>query len=264
MLHFALAAADSQSQLTELKNTENFNFESLRYQATETYQLPHSIEITKIPIVNFKSVQEENNYWSKEWIAIYVSLALTAITLSLAIYTYKLWQSTNEATIIQLRAYIGLVDVKFSPHRHAVVENNASELPAYFDIGIQNQGQTPASNLTVHVNFHVAGFNEELPDDFEYPDYDRTPGLGQPKRKKSAAAVGAGYSVTNTLALNERELELINLSYQSQINLYVYGWIRYKDVFKIDRETQFCYLVGHHAHGNFSPLTYYHEHNVQT
>jgi hypothetical protein len=257
------------------QSSYQFISDSLHPTTVEKPPLPSVIEITKVPVVEVKAIkidEGDEDYLSKEWWAVYISAALTLLTMALAVYTGLLWRSTNqvvldtrEATQMQLRAYVSIMHANFSPHRrHKDAEVPDNEFPAYFDIGIKNWGQTPAHELSVNINFHSVAINESLPEDFDYPDKVRDLGPGQLRRKRGVIVIAPGNAVTNTLALNESELQSIQSSLDHQINLYIYGWVRYKDIFGISRESQFCYLVGHFAHGNFSPLTHYHEHNVET
>jgi len=255
-------------------NSYGFIIDSVYSNINGAPKLQNPIEISKVPTIKIEPANpiiEETNYLSKEWLAVYLSAALTLITLSLAFYTFKLWHSTNqvvldsrEATQNQLRAYVNIMGANLSPYKDPFVGEVPGAPPAYFDLAIKNWGQTPAHKFCVQVNFHSEPYGQPLPESFEYPDKERELGPGQQKKKRGVSVMAPDQSATFTPALNQEELTELEMSKNNQINLYIYGWVRYTDIFAIERESQFCYLVGHYAHGNFSPFTNYHEHNTAT
>jgi hypothetical protein len=238
------------------------------------FNIQNMVEISKLPVIKLETVSpvtEENDFYSKEWITVYLSAGLTFITLVLAFYTFRLWQSTNQvvqesrkASQNQLRAYVNIMGVGTSPHKDKQLAEIHGSFPAYFDLAIKNWGQTPAHKLIIKTNFHTVPYGESLPVDFNFPDKIRERAFGQQNQKIGMTVLAPGNNITYTMAFNADELNDIQRSMNNEINLFVYGAVKYEDIFNIERVSLFCYLIGHFAHGDFSPFTIYHDHNNAT
>lgn len=145
--------------------------------------------------------------------AVFVSVVAMAVTVYQAYIAKDMSQR-------QLRAYVA-VD---APHF-------GSKNPESVTIKVQNGGQTPAYQLTAHLNRAWFPSGTMMPDSFDYPDY----GNQDPQ---SVATLTQGKEVILTFPNNPDEIKRARAG---EINLFYYGHIDYKDTFGNRRVSKFSY-----------------------
>jgi hypothetical protein len=152
------------------------------------------------------------------WAAIAASRAAksSAASATVADNTLTEFKRTSER---ELRAYIGLSIVGFNFQRG---QNNAVHCEAGYSI--KNYGQTPAYGVRVDSDFKIAPF--PLTDNFETPAKNAI-------ELKAVANPGQEYG--GTIAKGQ------SLDGRSEGDkLYLFGVVRYQDIFGELRETWFC------------------------
>ena len=174
------------------------------------------------------------------------TLGLLGVTALLAFYTLRLWGATqtlareakedSEETIKQmrvseereLRAYVGLTSGEF-------VEQINGQYPVSFKLTpvITNWGQTPAYVVSAAVKISVTDW---LGADFDYS-------LTNPKHPIGVLGPGQSHPLA-VWAMEHYPPEIMDrISGKGGKWLFIYGRIEYRDAFKVDRTTDFCYWI---------------------
>jgi hypothetical protein len=102
-----------------------------------------------------------------------------------------------------------------------------------WDIGpmMKNSGTTPALNVIGQLSFCAAPFDHPMS---KFPD------LGDGTQKNSVP-IGAGGAVSvSRVQISTLNLLLVQAGL---LNINIWGWTRYEDVFGTDHETRFCYTL---------------------
>ena len=127
---------------------------------------------------------------------------------------------------------------------------NSTQYAWRFAVTWQNCGDTPTKHLLSHTNWELR--DTVLPDDFDFPDHSDVNGRGMiaPRTTLNSAVVpdpDRHPIMPDDLIATQTEKKL----------LYMWGWVRYRDVFEKTPEhiTKFCWLVT--CVGN--PLGFVHE-----
>jgi len=165
--------------------------------------------------------------------------ALVAIfTAGLFFVTLRLWLATtdlvNGADINakqQLRAY-----VFFDATR---VEISDTELTMYVD----NFGQTPATDVAIFSSWEFVKYGEDLPDNFQFlvkPPCGNSP----PNQKMLPGPLTIFPKDTYPSHYFNCPAEIFDVSRarNKQLNAFMYGFIRYMDIFNEPHRTNFCFL----------------------
>ena len=232
---------------------------------------PAVVELRKTPVIQVEATDKtikHNEYSSHEWWLVYLTAALAATTIGLAVYTAKLYRATvklgedagktserqaketvnaiaasqqaADAAVQtvrtmdvtaerQLRAYMNVqnVDAHWAPEKGLLARGYAVV------VNVKNNGQTPAHKMT-----SWATAVSEKPDWNEFP--------GPPPRQEFGVSVygptQGGNIVKRGQALNFDEDEVEKWR-NGTAALFVYGEIRYVDVFDKTRCTKFRYVM---------------------
>jgi hypothetical protein len=168
------------------------------------------------------------NLTAEGWVAV-GTVALAIVTAALAVFTFKLWKSTGnlvrgaeENAEKQLRAYV-------SAKTHTP-QLSPGAPRSFVQLTIINHGQTPARNA------QVAAAVEFLP----YPlpaNHVLNPGEFQ---TQSATIHPGAEAVAGASGLGLTHEQIYNVNRGQSPRLYVFGVIRYVDVFGKTRETRFA------------------------
>jgi hypothetical protein len=189
-----------------------------------------------------------------EFLKEYRDELLAIFTIVLAFATVFLWVATRdlaneaaESSRRELRAYVGVSPPKFGKTD-----------PDEVSILVENGGKTPAYQVTGWLNsYWINGVGQVLPDGFDYPEQERT---GNFSVFSSVAVLNAGKSIPFTFDFDFDHIRRIR---NDEISLFLYGHIKYVDVFGKDQFTEFCYqyFVARDGDKIGHALVMYDEHN---
>jgi hypothetical protein len=171
--------------------------------------------------------------WTPEAITAASTVALAFLTLVLAAGTLFLWLATkrlvrgSEKTAErQLRAYVLVSSAR--------VQDFGVERPPRVEVVIKNSGQTPAFDLSPWAGIVIGEFPLNI--ELVHPP---------PEIKKSQAILGAedttGHLTQAGRALTKIETDMIISGAKA---IYVFGEIKYRDIFKIERTTRYRMMYG--------------------
>ncbi len=119
-------------------------------------------------------------------------------------------------------------------------------------LNLQNVGNTPAYKTEINIYARIPQF--PLPHDFTFPEFSET---------MSSPAVMMPHQSNMISGIADRifsDEEVHDISYGTGKRLYVYGIIKYKDVFGVDRQTTFCQAIFWLKNNSFLSLNT-HDHN---
>jgi hypothetical protein len=115
-------------------------------------------------------------------------------------------------------------------------------LPALVIPTYENTGDTPAKNFRLVAN--MCSRNTMLPDDFSFPDFQAAP---------KPLVLGPRATTSTLLPLDRAGLHEV---YTGRKFLYVWGWVRYDDVFGTPHRLEFCeQFRGLHFQGPKADIT---------
>ena len=129
----------------------------------------------------------------------------------------------------QLRAYVSAI-----PNFIAFHPNNNSFSIRYV---ITNHGQTPAYQMAGQVTIEVLSY--PLPPDWQFP----TPPEMQSRLSRSILFPGQRSPAITKMRQSIGASEIIQVTAGTERRIFVYGVIRYLDVFDRPQHTRFCYSV---------------------
>jgi hypothetical protein len=205
--------------------------------------------------------------------------AIAAVaTVFIAFFTLTLWLSTKRlsaeairASEIARRSADAAKDSAWAATKTVkeIRRNATHQLRAYLTIGIlqareqgqtidvpvSNDGQTPAYEAWMHLNWERVAPGDILPTNFAYPD------RGPPIRYRSRITIGAGTERTFTHLAPVDEMRRV---LDGEIGLFIYGHIHYADIFFKEHDSNFCceYFARKGDDGKtIHSLTMYGEHN---
>jgi hypothetical protein len=161
---------------------------------------------------------------------------LASFTGLLAIFTARLWYTTQKDTRILQRAYIAVEPLGIH------LMQNGSELIGH--VAMKNAGHLPARKVSWFVNIHASESGEEHDSLFPLqPDKGNiviVPGAAATRGSAKGVQVQTLNELSGAGAGVDRELE-------KSAYLYVWGAVRYDDGFKKMRTTRFCHRYSWNA-----------------
>jgi hypothetical protein len=187
------------------------------------------------------------NWTTGEPVSFYTSI-LAIFTGVLAVSTIGLWTSTKDAARGGERAANIAEQALFADKRAFIAANGLAQYweldPATglynwrFRPGLFNSGETPTRNMTMHVECEVR--TQSLPPGFDFDTATSPPGRGIITPK--AGIQGGLCPLPGQPAITPQD---ILDSQANQKFIYIWGWIRYNDVFPRTPQhiTRYCWLV---------------------
>jgi hypothetical protein len=161
---------------------------------------------------------------------------MIVLTGILAFATIKLWIATRDlvrgaekTAERQLRAYLTVGPVEFNPPKAIVGQ------PLRFRYTIHNSGQTPAYKVAPIIKFGLLA-----------PDFDpRTELPLNPEIGEGTKSRGTLGSRRNFRSYRVRQIEdsAVRAIQRDERRLYLYGTVRYFDVFETEQRTDFCCYI---------------------
>ncbi|MFZ1905197.1 MAG: hypothetical protein WAU56_07380 [Steroidobacteraceae bacterium] len=145
----------------------------------------------------------------------------------------------------QLRAYVGVE--RFDVELPNLTAPKYQPLPAapgivfsdFMRAEIKNYGQTPATDVSVHMNFQpVPDFGADLPADFGYPDYEAFQGTSV-EVFASRQIVEPGKSIETRTVL--RDISALRAAHAGKARVFFYGHIDYTDIYNRRWRKDYCY-----------------------
>jgi hypothetical protein len=148
----------------------------------------------------------------------------------------------------ELRAYVGIVgDVILKcPLCDTTDINNPIEITRehmadnVIEIDIQNGGRTPAYNIRLEDSFWSVSFGQRLPESFDYP-IGSVVALPFPFPNTTTTTLNPQAMIPADLAFDKSVITLIVGARRHTVSLFFYGNVNYRDVFKKNRTTPFCF-----------------------
>lgn len=147
----------------------------------------------------------------------------------------------------QLRAYVGLARFEIEVPNLTVAnyQPSPSPLPAgvvfadFMRAEVKNYGQTPATDVSVHMNFvFIPTFAQDLPDNFGYPDYEAVTGAGV-GIVASRQIIEPGKSIEPRTALPD--ISALRDAPARKTSVFFYGHIDYTDIYDRRWRKSYCY-----------------------
>ena len=163
-----------------------------------------------------------------EWITALSAFALAWITLGLAIYTGKLWRSTERNSQLELRAYISVGE---EPKGRIIEEGERARVQSV----ITNNGKTPANDVKCNSGIVI------LPKDIR--EQSQLPKLKDKELTSTVMAAGEAVFLSTEGDYPIDSRELADICGFGNNRLYVYGIITYQDAFDGKQYTNFCYQI---------------------
>jgi hypothetical protein len=120
----------------------------------------------------------------------------------------------------QLRAYLSIAGAKVSDDDKVIT------------LTIRNSGNTPARNVMSHVNWQWYPSQQEMPSDFNFPNY------VSEKKGRSKTFIGSNAETTWAHPIDPSKIQELSAG---KIALYIYGSCTYEDVFATEQSITFCY-----------------------
>lgn len=199
-----------------------------------TKELPTVIELSPSSVIKVEATdktEHHRDYSSSEWWMVYITSILAAITIALALYTARLWGATNtlakgaeDTAKRRLRAYM-------LPEKAWLI--NIEDPRLTYSFQAKNYGQTPAHQVTVWVEWRYFDDIRKIEIPTERPEI---PNL-------SKFLIGAqGFTLhSDCIYLNDERKKKIR---DGEAMFFIFGDIRYKDIFGINRTTKFRFAWG--------------------
>ena len=95
-----------------------------------------------------------------------------------------------------------------------------------FNFGMENFGVTPAKKTSAHVNWVKSNNGLPLPTDFNFPDAKSIDG------SQDSTVTVIGPKDRFPLSVGPIPRDFIERLYKGEVRFFVYGWVRYNDVFE--------------------------------
>jgi hypothetical protein len=172
-----------------------------------------------------KPEESKANWLKLAWDRDPLTFLLTIFTGLLALFTGLQAYTLGDATKISERAWVMLKSAQFS--NIAVGQKPSVSLIA------ENSGKSPATDFATSSGLVV--LSAVPPQGGPMPEV-------QPRGLRSVGILGPGMSVISTTQLEHvltaDEIESVKNGHQF---LYYFGMVRYRDIFGINRYTQFCF-----------------------
>jgi hypothetical protein len=146
-------------------------------------------------------------------------------------------------SVRQLRAYVTTTNIELHcpscdiPDYEAPKVKAGSLIKDVVIVTLQNGGQTPAYNLSAHLNWQPMPYGSRLPIDYPYKDRD-TVGQDNLKPLESHTASNPGKEAPFTFMISVDE---VKKAQAGKSMLYFYGHADYRDIYKRNRSTTFCF-----------------------
>jgi hypothetical protein len=117
--------------------------------------------------------------------------------------------------------------------------NDSGQQSMWFNFWMENSGTTPTRDLNGHINW--AKGTHPLPNDFTFPDVPDREGITTGEPVMPVLTPKSKFNLT----AGPISKDFIEKLYRQEVYLYVYGWVRYNDIFdKTPRHvTKFCYQL---------------------
>lgn len=128
--------------------------------------------------------------------------------------------TAEQALKIGQRAWLAVTEIKIN-------RRSPSPLPQWVTTTVTNTGQTPAMNVRTFQKWLVAA---DLPDELGYEDEDTPSAIG---------SIGSGVFASLLAELTYRNGEPLQIDDGGK-RIFLYGRVRYNDVFGGDGETRWC------------------------
>ncbi len=195
-------------------------------QSAKSSSIQHKQHIeTKLP-ENNRNPQIESksleNAPPADWMLIFTGI-LAGCTAGLWFSTRQLVKSAENTAKSQLRAYVGVINVK----RHSD--------PDKIIINISNCGQTPAYGISCTAGaYYDPSIGKSFPTNSAHNQTIPTSTTIYPQRS---------INITITVPEDPTKLpkDLIDRAFRNQVTLYVFGQVTYKDVFGRNHYSDFCW-----------------------
>jgi hypothetical protein len=172
-----------------------------------------------------------------------VEAAATVLLAIITVFLAFIANSQHKTTRAQLRAYCGPAKFEYNiPKINDATFDIPNPPPAgyifdhYLVISAKNYGSTPASNLSVFVNWQPMSFGYKLPDDFRFDDKQS----GKRISYFSSTVVDPGSSYEALVVLDGKDLAILRAAKAKAAVLFLYGRIDYTDVFRRRWRRDFC------------------------
>lgn len=163
-----------------------------------------------------------------EWITALSAFALAWITLVLAIYTGKLWRSTERNSQLELRAYISVGE---ESKGRRIEEGKRAKVQSV----ITNNGKTPAHAIICNSDIVI------LPKDIK--ENSQLPKLKDKELISATMAAGEAVFLATEGDYPVDSHHLADICGFGNNRLYLYGTITYRDAFTENQYTNFCYQI---------------------
>lgn len=195
-----------------------------------------------------------------EWLIALFTLVIMGSTIAYTTYARHQWkvmtasnQINLEALMISRRAFVYFPGFKNAP---GTVEQRTTSLAhaksAELTMALENSGETPALRVTHQINTNKALGYQELPQDFDFPDYP----LNRGAYANSLPVPGTfmlGPHQTVTGGTLDIPLSVLKQVDTGKNHVFVWGWVTYRDIFGGDHKTEFCkQIVDWEPDGNFT------------
>jgi hypothetical protein len=159
-----------------------------------------------------------------KWLAILTALLVVATIINA--YILLVTDHTLRRTMVNgQRAYVAPKAVRFDPDS--------------VRLDLQNSGSTPADDVRSFNNWEwrSAGDRLDFCKKFNFPERKQCP-----EGDSTGSLIPGNPVTTENLVCNEVG-PTVKWAVDSELDLYLYGEIRYRDIFKADRRTTFCYRI---------------------
>jgi hypothetical protein len=152
---------------------------------------------------------------------------------------YQAWKA-DEREQRSLRAYVG-TDYKMfqlkcpSCDASSPQPTSAGAKTDYFTVGLRNSGQTPAYDLSLTGTWKEMPFGQLLPKGFDYPET-----RNNNPADSGTLAVNPGDTIPGGCTLTPDEIAMVKRAKDHKATIYLYGDIKYRDVFGKHRLSPYC------------------------
>jgi hypothetical protein len=216
--------------------------ERAQYKASQTppYKNPSSVPVTLL--MRERCIGSFVNDNANAIIALF-TIVLAGSTIGLWFSTEQLWKVSNDTldhaektAQRELRAYVHLKDVKFTPRHHRATIGAHGPVQGaihtmQLGVILENSGHTPTRKTLMNINHSLR--TDGLPITFDYPSGTKT----------ELAMIGPHSGVFAPI-INLPAADIVKLVAASH-RLFVWGWVDYDDVFPDTsrHRTEFCLEV---------------------
>jgi hypothetical protein len=184
----------------------------------------------------------ENRKWSSQERALFVvNCLLFLATLGMFIVAQQSLSVTRESVEDVQRAFLFMKDANIYGEAPAIDPNAPNKYFGFVVVDMQNSGDTPARNLQMRTSECIR--QGDLPPDFSYPDLPSFEPVKRPFIAGPKSEFRSMLAVPKPLFVPARA---------GTKNLFVWGWMTYKDVFRRDHRTEFCLKYYGHVSGGAS------------